>query len=169
MEDFKEKTSGRVPVHVSIIMDGNGRWARQRGEERVYGHTHGVESVRACVEAAAEAGVRYLSLFAFSEENWGRPEAEVSTLMRLMFKAIADEVEALKKQGVRFRVLGDMDRLETSPSIVMGLTGLLRISAMTRSIRLTSCDSSSNASVAFLSSKRSVSSSLFAIFASRSA
>ena len=97
MEDFKEKTSGRVPVHVSIIMDGNGRWARQRGEERVYGHTHGVESVRACVEAAAEAGVRYLSLFAFSEENWGRPEAEVSTLMRLMFKAIADEVEALKK------------------------------------------------------------------------
>ena len=67
----------KVPVHVSIIMDGNGRWAQQRGHERVYGHSHGVESVRACVEAAVETGVRYLSLFAFSEENWGRPESEV--------------------------------------------------------------------------------------------
>ena len=101
----------KVPVHVSIIMDGNGRWAQQRGHERVYGHSHGVESVRACVEAAVETGVRYLSLFAFSEENWGRPESEVDTLMGLMFKAIADEIEALKKQGVRFRVLGNMERL----------------------------------------------------------
>ena len=101
----------KVPVHVSIIMDGNGRWAQQRGHERVYGHSHGVESVRACVEAAVETGVRYLSLFAFSEENWGRPESEVDTLMGLMFKAIADEIEALKEQGVRFRVLGNMERL----------------------------------------------------------
>jgi undecaprenyl diphosphate synthase len=102
----------KVPVHVSIIMDGNGRWARQRGQERVYGHSHGVESVRACVEAAAEAGVKYLSLFAFSEENWGRPESEVSTLMSLMFKAIADEMQSLKEKGVRFRVLGNVDRLD---------------------------------------------------------
>ena len=101
---------------MSIIMDGNGRWARQRGRERVYGHSHGVESVRACVEAAAEAGVRYLSLFAFSEENWGRPESEVGTLMNLMFKAIADEIEALKKQKVRFRVLGNTGRLD--PALV---------------------------------------------------
>ena len=107
MDDFS-----KVPVHVSIIMDGNGRWAQQRGQERVYGHSHGVESVRACVEAAAEAGVRYLSLFAFSEENWGRPESEISTLMKLMFKAIADEVDALRKQGVRFRVLGNLERLD---------------------------------------------------------
>ena len=102
----------KVPTHVSIIMDGNGRWARQRGQERVYGHSHGVESVRACVEAAAENGVRYLSLFAFSEENWGRPEAEVNTLMALMFKSIAGEMAALKKQGVRFRVLGNLDRID---------------------------------------------------------
>lgn len=102
----------KVPVHVSIIMDGNGRWARQRGQERVYGHSHGVESVRACVEAAAEAGVKYLSLFAFSEENWGRPESEVSTLMGLMFKAIADEMQSLKEKGVRFRVLGNLDRID---------------------------------------------------------
>ena len=106
----------KVPVHVSIIMDGNGRWAQQRGHERVYGHSHGVESVRACVEAAVETGVRYLSLFAFSEENWGRPESEVDTLMGLMFKAIADEIEALKEQGVRFRVLGNMERL--SPKLL---------------------------------------------------
>ena len=116
MEEFNDNIQGRVPTHVSIIMDGNGRWAQLRGKERVYGHSHGVESVRACVEAAAETGVRYLSLFAFSSENWGRPEAEVNTLMKLMFKAIADEIEALKKQGVRFRVLGDMSRLE--PALV---------------------------------------------------
>jgi len=114
MEEFKDKSQIRIPTHVSIIMDGNGRWARLRGEERVYGHSHGVESVRACVEASVENGVRYLSLFAFSEENWGRPEAEVNTLMGLMFKAIADEMDALKKQGVRFRVLGDLSRLEPS-------------------------------------------------------
>lgn len=108
--------NSKVPRHVSIIMDGNGRWARQRGHERVFGHSHGVESVRACVEAAVETGVRYLSLFAFSEENWGRPESEVDTLMGLMFKALADEIESLRKQGVRFRVLGNLGRL--SPDLL---------------------------------------------------
>ena len=117
MEEFDSNISkDRFPTHVSIIMDGNGRWAEQRGQERVYGHKNGVESVRACVEASVEAGVRYLSLFAFSSENWGRPEAEVSTLMRLMFKAIADEIESLKKNRVRFRVLGDFSRLD--PALV---------------------------------------------------
>lgn len=100
-----------IPVHVSIIMDGNGRWARLKGQERVAGHFEGVESVRVCVEAAAEAGVKYLSLFAFSEENWGRPESEVSTLMGLMMKAIADEIDSLVTKGVRFRVLGNISRL----------------------------------------------------------
>lgn len=121
MEESKDNKLSKIPAHVSIIMDGNGRWARQRGEERVYGHSHGVESVRACVEAAAENGVRYLSLFAFSEENWGRPEREVNTLMGLMLKAIADEVDNLKKQGVRFRALGDMGRLE--PHLVEAIKG----------------------------------------------
>lgn len=101
-----------IPVHVSIIMDGNGRWARQRGLERVSGHYNGVESVRACVEAAAEEGVRYLSLFAFSEENWNRPEAEVNTLMSLMMKSIADEIDSLAAKGVSFRVLGNLSRLD---------------------------------------------------------
>ena len=100
-----------VPLHVSLIMDGNGRWAKERGKERVYGHFEGVSSVRACVEAAVENGVRYLSLFAFSEENWNRPEDEVTTLMGLMVKAMADEMDSLDRNGVRFVVLGNRSRL----------------------------------------------------------
>lgn len=100
-----------VPTHISMIMDGNGRWAKERGKERVYGHFEGVESVRACVEAALEYGVKYLSVFAFSEENWNRPEEEVQTLMGLMVKAMAAEMESLNKNGVRFMVLGNRERL----------------------------------------------------------
>ena len=100
-----------VPLHVSLIMDGNGRWAKERGKERVYGHFEGVASVRACVEAAVENGVRYLSLFAFSEENWNRPDDEVTTLMGLMVKAMADEMDSLDRNGVRFMVLGNRQRL----------------------------------------------------------
>ncbi len=103
--------TGKLPVHVSIIMDGNGRWAKERGKERVYGHFEGVESVRACTEAAVETGVNYLSLFAFSEENWGRPDQEVNTLMELMFKSMQDELPTLLKNDVRFVVLGNRARL----------------------------------------------------------
>lgn len=98
-------------MHVSIIMDGNGRWAKERGKERVYGHFEGVESVRACTEAAVENGIKYLSLFAFSEENWGRPDQEVNTLMELMFKSMQDELPTLLKNDVRFVVLGNRARL----------------------------------------------------------
>lgn len=100
-----------VPVHVSFIMDGNGRWAKERGKERVYGHFEGVESVRACVEASLEAGVKYMSVFAFSEENWNRPQDEVTALMGLMVKAMAAEMEALDRNGVRFMVIGNRERL----------------------------------------------------------
>jgi undecaprenyl diphosphate synthase len=100
-----------IPLHVSLIMDGNGRWAKERGKERVYGHFEGVSSVRACVEAAVENGVRYLSLFAFSEENWNRPDDEVTTLMGLMVKAMADEMDSLDRNGVRFVVLGNRQKL----------------------------------------------------------
>lgn len=102
----------KVPEHVSIIMDGNGRWAKQRGQERLYGHMAGVESVRACVKASVEAGVKVLSLYAFSEENWGRPEQEVVGLMSLMVKAMANEMDELDKNGVRFVVLGNRARLD---------------------------------------------------------
>ncbi len=101
----------KIPAHVSIIMDGNGRWAQEQGLERVCGHKKGVETVRTVTEAAAEAGVKYLSLYAFSEENWGRPKTEVDFLMRLMMDSIAAEVEALMKNGVRFHVLGNIGRL----------------------------------------------------------
>ena len=101
----------KVPVHVSIIMDGNGRWARERGQERVFGHKNGIASVRASLKAAAEAGVKYLSLYAFSEENWDRPREEVDYLMKLMFQAISDEMEEMMRNGVRFRVLGNRARL----------------------------------------------------------
>ena len=104
----------RRPVHVSMIMDGNGRWATERGLERVYGHFEGVESVRACVEAAVETGVRYLSIYAFSEENWNRPQAEVEALMELMVKAMAAEMEKLNRNGVRFMVIGNRERLAPS-------------------------------------------------------
>ena len=100
-----------VPVHVSFIMDGNGRWAKERGKERVYGHFEGVESVRACVEASIEAGVKYMSVFAFSEEKWNRPQEEVTALMGLMVKAMAAEMESLDRNGVRFMVIGNRERL----------------------------------------------------------
>ena len=104
--------TAKVPVHVSMIMDGNGRWAKERGKERVYGHFEGVESVRACVEAALEAGVKYLSVFAFSEENWNRPQEEVTALMGLMVKAMAAEMDKLDANGVRFVVIGNRERLD---------------------------------------------------------
>ena len=105
------ETISKVPAHVSLIMDGNGRWAKERGKERVQGHFEGVESVHACVQAAAKAGVKYLSMFAFSEENWNRPEAEVVSLMGLMVKAMAAYIDGMCEEGVRFVVLGNRARL----------------------------------------------------------
>lgn len=105
------ETISKVPAHVSLIMDGNGRWAKERGKERVQGHFEGVESVHACVQAAAKAGVKYLSIFAFSEENWNRPEAEVVSLMGLMVKAMAAYIDGMCEEGVRFVVLGNRARL----------------------------------------------------------
>ena len=102
---------GRLPTHVSFIMDGNGRWAKERGKERVYGHFEGVESVRAVMEASVEWGIPYVSFFAFSEENWGRPEAEVQTLMELMGRAMYNELHNFMEQDIRFIVLGNRARL----------------------------------------------------------
>lgn len=103
-----------IPTHVSMIMDGNGRWAKERGKERVYGHFEGVESVRACAEAAVEEGVKYLSLYAFSEENWNRPEKEVAALMKLMVDAMVQEMDNFMGNSVRFLVLGNRERLDDS-------------------------------------------------------
>ena len=92
-------------------MDGNGRWAKARGRERVFGHMEGVESVRACLEYAVEKGIKYLSLYAFSEENWNRPQDEVATLMELMMKSMKNELPRFMKYNIRFVVLGNRARL----------------------------------------------------------
>ncbi len=103
-----------VPRHIAIIMDGNGRWARQRLLPRVAGHRRGVEVVRATVRAAIERGVEYLTLFAFSSENWRRPEEEVSILMELFVRALEQEVAKLHENGIRFKVIGDLERFNPS-------------------------------------------------------
>ena len=100
-----------LPRHVAVIMDGNGRWARERGEDRVFGHAHGVESVRAVVRAAGELGVEFLTLYAFSTENWSRPQAEINALMELLVESLAGEVEELARKGVRLRSTGALDSL----------------------------------------------------------
>ncbi|PTB19937.1 di-trans,poly-cis-decaprenylcistransferase [Trinickia symbiotica] len=102
-----------VPRHIAIIMDGNGRWATQRRLPRVAGHTRGVDAVRACVEACARAGVEYLTLFAFSSENWRRPVEEVSFLMRLFVTALEREVGKLHANGIRLRVIGDLSQFDS--------------------------------------------------------
>ena len=99
------------PQHVSIIMDGNGRWAQARGQERIQGHTEGAESVRACLEAAVEEEIPYLSLYAFSEENWNRPDAEVSALMELVVSSIHEEFDNVMEHQIRFMALGHRSRL----------------------------------------------------------
>ncbi|HQU56197.1 MAG: isoprenyl transferase [Chitinophagaceae bacterium] len=100
-----------LPRHIAIIMDGNGRWAKEKGEDRLYGHFHGVESVRNIVEGCAEMGIEYLTLYAFSTENWERPEQEVTGLMELLVSTIRKEVATLNKNNIRLHVIGDMKML----------------------------------------------------------
>ena len=101
----------RLPKHIAIIMDGNGRWAKERGQDRVYGHHEGVISVREIVNASAEIGIEYLTLYAFSAENWNRPKAEVDALMELLVNTIRKEIEELKKNNVRLHIIGDFASL----------------------------------------------------------
>ncbi|HEX9109751.1 MAG TPA: isoprenyl transferase [Longimicrobiales bacterium] len=109
------RLGGRVPEHVAVIMDGNGRWAKARGLPRYRGHAAGMKSVREVIEGAIEAGVRVLTLYAFSQENWNRPEREVNALMKLLQLYVAREREELVRQGVEVHVHGDLDRLAAGP------------------------------------------------------
>ncbi len=128
MTDLKAQIDGaHLPKHVAIIMDGNGRWAKERGEDRLFGHFHGVQSVRDVVEASAELGIRYLTLYAFSTENWDRPQAEVSGLMELLVNTIRKEVDQLKKNGIRLHVIGDLSLLP--PPARQELTEALELTA----------------------------------------
>jgi undecaprenyl diphosphate synthase len=109
---LKEKIdTKKLPRHIAIIMDGNGRWATERGEDRLFGHFHGVESVRNIVEGCAELGIEYLTLYAFSTENWDRPQDEVSGLMELLIDTIRQEVDTLNKNNIRLHIIGNFDLL----------------------------------------------------------
>lgn len=112
MEDLAVKIDkARLPRHIAIIMDGNGRWAKEQGQDRLFGHYQGVESVRDIVEGCAEIGIEYLTLYAFSTENWDRPQYEVVGLMELLVTTIRNEVESLNKNNIRLHVIGDMTML----------------------------------------------------------
>lgn len=112
MQSLKDQIDiQRLPAHIAIIMDGNGRWAKEQGQDRLYGHFHGVESVRDIVEGCAELGIGYLTLYAFSTENWDRPPQEVSGLMELLVETIRKETETLNKNNIRLHVIGDMGML----------------------------------------------------------
>jgi undecaprenyl diphosphate synthase len=111
MSFLKQINTDRLPSHVAIIMDGNGRWARQRGMDRIFGHHQGVNAVREIIEAAAELKIKYLTLYAFSTENWGRPDEEVSALMGIMVQSLNKETNTLIKNDIRLTAIGDVARL----------------------------------------------------------
>ncbi|MCJ7821096.1 MAG: isoprenyl transferase [Bacteroidales bacterium] len=125
---FKEQIDkSRLPGHVAVIMDGNGRWASRRGRERVYGHQHGVRAVRRVIEAAAEIGIKYLTLYAFSTENWNRPGEEVTALMDLMVESLNNETDKLLENGIALQVIGDIDRL--SPKMYSRLMETINVTS----------------------------------------
>ena len=134
---LKEEPVPRVPRHVAIIMDGNGRWAQAQGKPRVFGHTRGVESVRAALQACGERGIGYLTLFAFSSENWRRPPDEVSTLMRLFLTALRREVDRLVELGVRVRVVGDLSPFD--PELRLSIAESERRTERNERLHLTIC------------------------------
>ncbi len=110
--ELKERIDrDKLPNHIAIIMDGNGRWAKKQGKMRIFGHEHGVIPVRETAEAAAELGVKYITLYAFSKENWNRPKYEVDALMSLLVKTIHKEIETLQKNDIRLQTIGDIETL----------------------------------------------------------
>ena len=111
MATIEEIDRTRVPQHVAIIMDGNGRWAMKQQHERIFGHHNGLTAVRKAVEGGVRLGVKYMTLYTFSTENWNRPQAEVDGLMELLVKAVLDETETLMTNNVRLRMIGDLQRL----------------------------------------------------------
>jgi undecaprenyl diphosphate synthase len=143
-EDLKHHIDlTRLPEHIAIIMDGNGRWAEEKGEDRLFGHFHGVASVRDIVEGAAELGIGYLTLYAFSTENWDRPANEVAGLMSLLVDTIRKEVPTLNKNNIRLQVIGDrkmlpdfaQTELEEALELTASNTGLTLVMALSYSSR----------------------------------
>jgi undecaprenyl diphosphate synthase len=128
----------RLPSHIAIIMDGNGRWASQHGKDRIFGHRKAVDTVRAVIEASAELGVGFLTLYAFSTENWGRPGDEVSALMEIMVQSLNNETDTMLKNNIRMTAIGDfsrlssdvMDRLNETIRLTSSSTGLTLVIAL---------------------------------------
>ena len=112
--DLKSKIIlDKLPKHIAVIMDGNGRWAKKHGKPRVFGHRNGVKAVREATEAAAELGVKNMTLYAFSTENWNRPQMEVNALMALLVETIRGEIKTLNKNNIRLKAIGDLEKLPT--------------------------------------------------------
>jgi undecaprenyl diphosphate synthase len=143
MQLRKQIDSSKLPAHVAIIMDGNGRWAKQRGLDRIFGHQQGVNAVRELIETAAELGIRFLTLYAFSTENWGRPDEEVTALMGIMVQSLSNETETLLKNNIRLKAIGDINRLSDDvrarldetielTSVSTGLTLIIALSYSSR-------------------------------------
>lgn len=119
MSSLDKINRNNVPQHIAIIMDGNGRWARQQGHDRLFGHNTGVESVREALRGAQQVGVKYLTLYAFSTENWNRPKEEVDGLMNLLVSTITAEVDELHQNGVRITTIGDFEGLPDSCQLAL--------------------------------------------------
>ncbi len=143
MSDLSALDRTKLPQHIAIIMDGNGRWAKERNQDRLYGHYEGVVSVRDIVNACGEIGIQYLTLYAFSTENWNRPKAEVDALMELLVNTLRKEVDELHKNNVRLHVIGAMatmppicqKELQEAMDITAGNTGVQLILALSYSSR----------------------------------
>lgn len=141
LKEHIDKT--RLPQHIAIIMDGNGRWAKQKGNKRIFGHTNAISAVRDTIEGCAELGIRFLTLYAFSTENWNRPKDEVDALMSLLVSTIQNEKDNLKKNNIRLLTIGDTENLPTSAKkqlaetmqYTSGNTGLTLILALSYSSR----------------------------------
>lgn len=144
MQEYLDKIDkNRLPQHIAVIMDGNGRWAKAHGKPRVFGHKNGVKSVREISEATAELGINYLTLYAFSTENWSRPALEVTALMGLLVETIRNEVSTLNKNNIRLKAIGDLSKLpkKSQNALLEGIektsknTGLTLILALNYSSR----------------------------------
>jgi undecaprenyl diphosphate synthase len=143
MSFLQQINTDKLPAHIAVIMDGNGRWARQRGMDRIFGHQQGVSALREVIEAAAELKIKFLTVYAFSTENWGRPDDEVSALMGIMVQSLNKETGTLVKNNIRLTAIGDTERLADDVrerlietiNLTSGATGLNLIAAMSYSSR----------------------------------
>jgi undecaprenyl diphosphate synthase len=139
MSSVKERIDlSKLPQHVAVIMDGNGRWAKEHGKPRIWGHRNGVKAVREVTEAAAEIGIPWLTLYAFSTENWNRPRMEVGALMDLLVSTIREELETMNKNNIRLGAIGDIDRLppRTRKALLEGIDNTKNNTRMTLTLAL---------------------------------